>query len=124
MVDIVPADPKLVVEAQIRPEDVRRVHPGQVVRIRFTAFNTLTTPLVDGKVLYVSADRLVDRNNPQQAWYVVRVEADAQALHGAGRLQLQAGMPAEIYIEGEERTPLRYLIEPLTLLMQRAGRER
>ncbi|MEY2800630.1 MAG: hypothetical protein RL513_214, partial [Pseudomonadota bacterium] len=122
--DIVPADPRLLVEAQIRPEDVRRVHPGQGARIRFPAFNTLTTPLVQGKVLYVSADRLVDRNNPQQAWYVVQVEADPQSLQEAGRLQLQAGMPAEVYIEGEERTPLQYLLEPITLLMQRAGRER
>ncbi len=121
--DIVPVDPRLLVEAQIRPQDVRRVHPGQLARIRFTAFNTLTTPLVEGRVLYVSADRLVDRNG-QQAWYVVQVEADAQSLHLAGQLQLQAGMPAEVYIEGEARTPLQYLLEPLTLVMQRAGRER
>ncbi|MEY4711060.1 MAG: hypothetical protein RIS88_510 [Pseudomonadota bacterium] len=122
--DIVPADPRLLVEAQIRPQDVSRVHPGQTARIRFTAFNALTTPLVAGKVLYVSADRVVDRNNPQQAWYVVHVEADAHALQDAGKLALQAGMPAEVYIEGEERTPLQYLMEPVTLLMQRAGRER
>lgn len=121
--DIVPADPRLLVEAQIRPEDVRRVRPGQVARIRFTAFNTLTTPLVEGKVLYVSADRLVDRNN-QQAWYVVQVEADAQSLQQAGQLQLQAGMPAQVYLEGERRTPLQYLLEPITLMMERAGRER
>ncbi len=121
--EIVPADPRLLVEAQIRPEDVRRVYPGQVARIRFSAFNTLTTPLVEGKVLYVSADRVVDKNS-QQAWYVVQVEADAQSLQRAGRLQLQAGMPAEVYLEGQERTPLQYLVEPVTLLMQRAGRER
>jgi epimerase transport system membrane fusion protein len=122
--DIVPTDPRLVVEAQIRPEDVRRVQVGQAARIRFSAFNALTTPMVEGKVLYVSADRVVDRNNPQQAWYVVQVEADAQALQRAGKLQLQAGMPAEVYLEGNERTPLQYLLEPITLMMQRAGRER
>lgn len=121
--DIVPTDPRLVVEAQIRPEDVRRVQVGQLARIRFSAFNTLTTPMVEGKVLYVSADRVVDRNG-QQAWYVVQVEADAQALQRAGKLQLQAGMPAEVYLEGNERTPLQYLLEPITLMMQRAGRER
>lgn len=121
--DIVPADPRLLVEAQIRPEDVRRVHAGQVARIRFTAFNTLTTPLVEGRVRYVSADRLVDRNS-QQAWYVVQVEADARSLQQAGQLQLQAGMPAEVYLEGEQRTPLQYLAEPVSLVLQRAGRER
>ncbi len=121
--DIVPADPRLLVEAQIRPEDVRRVRPGQAARIRFTAFNTLTTPLIEGKVVYVSADRMVDRNS-QQAWYVVQVEADAQSLQQAGQLQLQAGMPAQVYLEGEPRTPLQYLLEPITLMMERAGRER
>jgi HlyD family type I secretion membrane fusion protein len=121
--DIVPADPRLVVEAQIRPEDVSRVHHGQAANIRFTAFNTLTTPMVEGKVFYVSADRLVQRES-QQPYYVVLVEADAASLKQAGQLTLQAGMPAEVFIQGEERTPLQYLVEPVTLLLQRAGRER
>jgi len=51
--DIVPANPRLVVEAQIRPEDVNRVHQGQMAHIKFTAFNALTTPMVEGKAFYV-----------------------------------------------------------------------
>ena len=121
--DIVPSSPRLLVEAQIRPEDVNRVHAGQPARIRFTAFNSLTTPLVEGKVVYASADRLLDRAT-NQPYYVVLVEAEAGALHKAGRLQLQAGMPAEVFIAGEERTPLQYLAEPVLMVMQRAGRER
>ncbi|MEJ7929561.1 HlyD family type I secretion periplasmic adaptor subunit [Ramlibacter sp. AN1015] len=121
--DIVPADPRLVVEAQIRPEDIRRVQPGQPAHIRFSAFNALTTPMVDAKVFYVSADRLVQRET-QQPYYVVLIEADAASLQQAGQLTLQAGMPAEVFIQGEERTPLQYLLEPITLLMHRAARER
>jgi HlyD family type I secretion membrane fusion protein len=121
--DIVPADPRLVVEAQIRPEDVRRVQHGQAAHIRFSAYNTLTTPMVDGKVFYVSADRVVDRQT-QQGFYVVLIEADPASLQRAGRITLQAGMPAEVYIEGEQRTPLQYLLEPVTLVLRRAGRER
>jgi membrane fusion protein, epimerase transport system len=121
--DIVPADPRLVVEAQIRPEDINRVHHGQLARMRLTAFNTLTTPMVDGKVFYVSADRNVDRNT-QQPYYVVLVEADPASLQKAGQLTMQAGMPAEVFIQGEDRTPLQYLLEPVTLLLSRAGRER
>ncbi|MBK0392416.1 HlyD family type I secretion periplasmic adaptor subunit [Ramlibacter algicola] len=121
--DIVPADPRLVVEAQIRPEDINRVRHGQVARMRLTAFNTLTTPMVEGKVFYVSADRNVDRTT-QQPYYVVLVEADPASLQEAGRLTLQAGMPAEVFIRGEDRTPLQYLLEPVTLLLSRAGRER
>jgi epimerase transport system membrane fusion protein len=121
--DIVPTDPRLVVEGQIRPEDVSRVLPGQGAHIRFTAFNALTTPMVDGKVLYVSADRLVDRTT-QLPYYVVLVEADRASLQQAGRLALQAGMPAEIFIQGESRTALEYLLEPITMVVNRAARER
>ncbi|MBL0422808.1 HlyD family type I secretion periplasmic adaptor subunit [Ramlibacter sp. AW1] len=121
--DIVPADPRLVVEAQIRPEDISRVQQGQGAHIRFSAFNPLTTPMVDGKVFYVSADRLVQRET-QQPYYVVLVEADAASLKAAGTITLQAGMPAEVFIQGEERTPLQYLVEPITMVLRRAGRER
>jgi epimerase transport system membrane fusion protein len=121
--DIVPADPRLVVEAQIRPEDVSRVRKGQLAHIRFTAFNPLTTPAVEGRVFYVSADRLVQRET-QQAWYVVLVEADRDSLAQAGRLALQAGMPAEVFIQGERRTALQYLAEPVVMVLRKAGRER
>jgi len=121
--DIVPANPRLVVEAQIRPEDVSRVRQGQSAHIKFTAFNPLTTPMVDGKVFYVAADRQVDRNS-NQAWYTLLIEADPASLQQAGKLALQAGMPAEVFVQGEQRTPLQYLAEPLTQVLQRAGRER
>ena len=121
--DIVPANPRLLVEAQIRPEDINRVHHGQPARLRLSAFNSLTTPMVDGKVVYVSADRNVDRHT-QQPYYVVMVEADPASLDKGGRLALQAGMPAEVFLQGEARTPLQYLAEPVTLLVRRAGRER
>jgi epimerase transport system membrane fusion protein len=121
--DIVPADPRLVIEAHIRTEDVSRVQNGQAAEIRFSAFNQRTTPLVPGKVFYVAADRSVDRNS-QQAYYVALVEADAASLRLAGDMKLQAGMPAEVFIKGEERTPLEYLVEPVTQVLRRAARER
>jgi membrane fusion protein, epimerase transport system len=80
-------------------------------------------PLIAGKVLYVSADRLVDRQSGN-AFYVVNVAADADSLARAGNLKLIAGMPAEVYITGETRTPLRYLMEPVLQVVRRAGRER
>ena len=121
--DIVPADPRLLTEARVRTEDVNRIQREQPAEIRFTAFKYRTTKLVRGKVLYISADRLVDRatNAP---YYSVLVEADAASLAAAGDLKLQAGMPAEVYIEGERRTPLEYLLEPVTQVLRRAARER
>lgn len=121
--DIVPADPRLMVEAHIRTEDVNRVQLGQAAEIRFTAFMYRSTHLVEGKVFYVSPDRLVDRAT-NQPYYVAMVEADAASLARAGEMKLQAGMPAEVYIKGEQRTPLQYLVEPVTQVLRRAGRER
>nr|WP_217346622.1 HlyD family type I secretion periplasmic adaptor subunit [Noviherbaspirillum sp. L7-7A]MBV0881090.1 HlyD family type I secretion periplasmic adaptor subunit [Noviherbaspirillum sp. L7-7A] len=121
--DIVPDDTRLLTEARIRTEDINRVHKGQEADIRFTAFKARTTQLVHGKLVYVSADRLVDRatNVP---YYTALVEADPASLASAGDLKLLAGMPAEVYVKGEERTPLQYLAEPVTQVLRRAARER
>ena len=121
--DIVPSNPRLVVEARIRTEDVARVQLGQAAEMRFTAFQYRSTKLVEGKVFYVAADRTVDRQT-NQAYYVALVEADPKSLAQAGEVKLQAGMPAEVFIKGEERTPLQYLVEPVTQVLRRAGRER
>ncbi|MBL0422804.1 HlyD family type I secretion periplasmic adaptor subunit [Ramlibacter sp. AW1] len=121
--DIVPADPRLLVEARIDPADIERVRPGQLAHIRFTAFHPLTTPLVEGRVVYIAADRQLDRQDGRP-FYIVHVEADAASLKDAGSLTLQAGMPADVQLRGAERTALQYLAEPLTLLLDRAGRER
>jgi len=121
--DIVPSNPRLVVEAHVHTEDVSRVQQGQPAEIRFTAFKSRTARLVAGKVFYVAADRTLDRAT-NQAYYVVLVEADPASIAGAGDVKLQAGMPAEVYLKGEERTPLQYLVEPVTQVLRRAGRER
>lgn len=120
--EIVPDGAPLVTEARIRTEDINRVAPGHAADIRFTAFKYRSTPLVHAKVTYVAADRMVDRAS-NLPYYAVLVEADPGSLAKAGELKLQAGMPAEVYIQGEERTPLQYLLEPLTQVLRRAARE-
>lgn len=121
--DIVPVTPRLVLEARLRPEDIDRVRKGQRADVRLTAFNPRNTDLVRGAVIYVSADRLVDPAT-HLPHYTALIEADAGSLEAAGGLTLQAGMPAEVYIRGEERTPLEYLLEPVTEVLHRAARER
>lgn len=122
--DIVPDNARLVTEARVRTEDINRIHNGQEADIRFTAFKYRTTKLVRGKVIYISGDRLVDRNANGMAYYAVQVEADADSLKAQGDLKLLAGMPAEVFIKGGERTPLQYLLEPVTQVLDRAARER
>jgi HlyD family secretion protein len=120
--EIVPSDAKLMVEAKIRPEEVNHVHKGQRARVKFTAFRYRNTPLVAGSVTYVSGDRLIDRatNLP---YYSVMILVDPESVREAGELTLQAGMPAEVYIEGTKQTALQYLLDPITSTIRKAGRE-
>ena len=121
--EIVPIDAKLMVEARIRPEEINHVHVDQPARIKFTAFKFRNSSMVTGKVTYVSGDRLTDRatNLP---YYSVMILADADSVQSAGaELKLQAGMPAEVYVEGTSQTALQYLSEPVTRTIRRAGRQ-
>jgi HlyD family secretion protein len=120
--EIVPRDAPLMVEAYVRPSEINHVRRTQRARIRFTAFKYRSTALVTGTVTYVSADRLLERvsNLP---YYSAMIRADADSLHAAGDLKLQAGMPAEVYFEGTQQTTLQYLLEPITSTLRKAGRE-
>jgi HlyD family secretion protein len=120
--EIVPSEVGLLIEAQIRPEEVNHVQRDQAARIKFTAFKYRSTTMVSGKVTYVSADRLVDRASGLP-YYSVLIAADPGSLREAGELKLQAGMPAEVYIEGAKQTPLQYLAEPITSTIRKAGRQ-
>jgi HlyD family secretion protein len=121
--EIVPSTQRLVLEARLRPEDIDRVHQGQAADIRFTAFAYRTTPLVHGTVSYVSADRLVDKQSGAP-YFSAQIEAIADSMAQLADRRLVAGMPAEIYLRGESRTALQYLLEPLSVAVLRAGRER
>jgi HlyD family type I secretion membrane fusion protein len=122
LMEIVPEDKTLVVEARIRPEDITHVRAGSQAEVRLTAYQTRTTPLVAGNVNYVSADRMVD---PQSGapYYVVNVDVSAGALADAGNLRMQAGMPAEVYIRTDSRTTFDYILAPVTSYLRRGMRE-
>jgi HlyD family secretion protein len=78
--------------------------------------------MLAGKVSYVSPDRLVDRSN-NMPYFSVTIMVDDLALQSASELKLQAGMPAEVYMEGVKRTPLEYMLEPITATVRRAGKQ-
>jgi epimerase transport system membrane fusion protein len=120
--EIVPASAALMIEAQIRPEEVNNVHAGQAARIKFTAFKYRNTTMVTGKVTYVSGDRFTDKVT-QQPYYSVLIVADATSLDSVRDLKMQAGMPAEVYIEGGTQTALQYLADPITSTLRKAGRQ-
>ena len=121
LMEIVPHGERLVVEARIRPEDIDHVRPGSPADVRLTAFKPRTTPLASGTVRYVSADRLVEPQSGS-AYYLAHIDVPAAALAQAG-LRLQAGMPAEIFIRTDARSPFDYLAAPITDFLRRALRE-
>ena len=120
--DIVPSGAALMVEARVRTEDINNVRLGQHARIKFTALKYRNHAMVDGTVTYVSGDRLTDARNGQ-SWYGALVAVDAASLHSSGDIALQAGMPAELFIEGSTQTTLQYLIEPVTSTARKALRQ-
>lgn len=119
--EIVPRDARLMIEGRIRPEDVNNVHVGQHARIQFAAFKYRNSLLVTGEVTYVSADRLIDPAT-QLPYYSVLIVADAKSLVEARDLKMQAGMPAEVYIDGGTQTALQYMVEPITSTWRKAAR--
>jgi HlyD family type I secretion membrane fusion protein len=122
LMEIVPEDKTLIVEARIRPEDINHVRAGSEAEVRLTAYQQRTTPLVAGKVLYVSADRMVEPQT-NAPYYIAHIDVTASALSDAGNLKMQAGMPAEVYIRTDSRTALDYLLAPVTAYLRKGMRE-
>ena len=121
ILDIVPQDDRMVIEASIRPEDIENVHPGQRVNIRLTAYKHNQVPVLTGGLVYVSADRQTDaRGTP---FFLARAEIDATALARLKGVNLYPGMPAEVLIIGGERKAIDYFISPITRSLDRAFRE-
>lgn len=120
--EIVPSNTALMIEAQIRPEEVNNVLVGQRARIKFTAFKYRNATMVTGKVTYVSGDRFTDKAT-QLPYYSVSILADAESVEAVGDLKMQAGMPAEVYIDGGFQTALQYLLDPVTSTLRRAARQ-
>ena len=120
IMQIVPNDDRLVVEAQVQLQDINRIWPGMPAEVRFSAFNSRATPVFTARVSRVSPDRFVDAAR-QRAYFVAQVEIDR---HLAGAIELQPGMPAEVYFVEGERTPLDYLIKPIREQLRRAMTER
>lgn len=111
LMDIVPANEELIVEAQLSPTDIDRIVVGQLVDIRFSAFKSSATPVIEGQLLQVSADRLTNKETGT-AYYLARVALTETGRKTLGNLALVPGMPAEVLINTGARTLLQYLIQP------------
>ncbi|MXN66666.1 HlyD family type I secretion periplasmic adaptor subunit [Stappia sp. GBMRC 2046] len=128
ILEIVPVQEELIIEAPIRPQDIDNVREGQTATIRLTALSQRVTPMIEGKVIYVSADALPSDQNTYQHMgsadaYVVRISLDKDSAAEVQNFRPTPGMPAEVYIKTHERTFFNYLIRPLKDSMSRSFRE-
>ena len=122
ILDIVPQNDDLIVEARVSPADVQHVAVGSKTMVRLTGYRQRVVPPVPGTVLTFSADQLQDERTGQ-AYFVARVGLDAEALKRLPNVELHPGMPAEVMINGRSRKAIEYFLTPLTDGMNRALRE-
>ena len=119
---LIPQDRPLIITAQVQTIDVDQVFVGQKVRLMFPAFSARTTPELNGHVVTVSADVLVDER-AQMAYYKAEIALDPGEIDRLEGLTLIPGMPVETFIQTGARSPMAYLLKPFTDYFAAAFRE-
>jgi len=122
ILDIVPANERLIIEARVDPGDIDVVHIGLPAQVRFPAFSQRSTAPVDGRVIRVSADSLTDERTGTP-YYLARVAIEDDLVTKLKGAELYPGMLAEVLISTGERTALDYFMKPITVSLNRAFRE-
>lgn len=113
VLDVVPRGEALIVEAQVATHLIDHVRIGIDADLRFSAFNQKTTPVIQGKVVTVSADRLTDPAT-RMPYYLARISVPPEEMKKLGNSRVVPGMPVEVIVKGESRTLMNYLLKPLT----------
>ena len=120
---IVPAADKLIVEAKVQPQDIDQVRVGQAAVMRFSNFNTRTTPEINGEVAVVSADVTQDQRTGI-SYYTVRLAVSPNEFARLGEHKLVPGMPVEVFIQTTVRTVVSYFVRPFQDQIAKAFREK
>ncbi|MBZ9604362.1 HlyD family efflux transporter periplasmic adaptor subunit [Phyllobacterium sp. KW56] len=124
IVEILPTGVPLIIEAQIPRMQIDEVKEGQEAHVRLSGLNQRTTPIINGRVDYVSADSMADTTSAQkQDIYLARISIPANELARIRGFTPTPGMPADILIQTHERTFFEYLAKPVIDSMSRAFRE-
>ena len=122
--EILPADAPLLIETLIKRTDIDTITVGQMTTVRLSALNQRTTPVLQGRVSYISADAIKDTSEgmPREV-YVAHIDLPPAEYQRAAHFVPVPGMPAEVMIQTEERTFFQYLVKPIRDSMSRAFRE-
>ncbi len=124
IMEILPRDAPLIVETQISRSDIDAVEIGQKAAVRLSSLNQRTTPVLEGTLVYVSADALTTQSNgTAQEIYIARIDLAPAELRRIRGFNPTPGMPAEVMIETSARTFAQYLIKPIEDSLSRAFRE-
>lgn len=123
ILEILPADAPLIIEAHVKRTDIDSVRVKQTATIRFIALNQRTTPVLNGTVVYISADAVSgEKAGPAEEFYVTRVSLPPEELARLSSTP-NPGMPVEVLIQTAERTFFSYLAKPIVDSMSRAFTE-
>jgi epimerase transport system membrane fusion protein len=126
LLDIVPVQQNLIVEARLSPQDVDQLRVGQMAEVRFSAFRQRDMPMIQGQLMTLSADRLVeDVNGTKQSYYLAHIRVTDKGIADLAQLNLELvpGMPADVLVTTGQRTLWHYLTAPLSDLMVRSLKE-
>ena len=124
LMDIVPRQRRLLVDARVPPDKIDDVRVGQATDLSFPALNTLFINNIQGDVVSVSADALTDQQN-NESYYLARIRVNDAGVAElrAENFQLEPGMPVQAFIKTGSRSFLAYLIKPFSEMASRAFRE-
>lgn len=112
IMDVVPQNEPMVIEARIQTNLIDKVHPGLPVELTFPAFSHAQTPNIPGVVETVGADVLTDEAT-RMPYYPMQVKVTPDGMKTLGKLQIRPGMPVSVVVTTGERTMLNYLLKPL-----------
>lgn len=125
IMEILPAGVPLILEAQVLRTSIDQLHEGQTAAIRLSSLNRRTTPVLHGKVFYVSADSIEESSGlSTKDVYIVRVRIPDEEIARVNGFHPVPGMPADVLIQTSERTFFEYLTKPISDSMSRAFKER
>ena len=125
LMDIVPIESRITIEAQVRPHLIDKVLPGASAQVRFSALESTRTPVIEGRIEWVSPDRFhtpEDSRNPE-GYYLAKVLVEPSESEKLNGLKVIPGMPADVLIKTGERTFLQYLIKPFSDRLAHAVKE-
>ncbi|WP_181164434.1 HlyD family type I secretion periplasmic adaptor subunit [Amaricoccus solimangrovi] len=119
---VVPKDAPLIVRGHVLPTAIDQVHVGQEANLRFSAFDSRTTPELKGHILSISADAVEDKARGTR-YYTADIQIDDHERDKIANRKLLPGMPVEAFIGTSERSPLSYFVKPFTDYFARAFQE-